>query len=161
MNKLTIIKSGIIDRFIGSSSLLLLLFSYNFHTSNTDTKPNSRAVFLHVSHSDCLNSFDIIVKHGDVIENTTFDALLWNLHLLLFDVILAHASSLIYISLSLSLIIMIMWNDDYDSRVIASFIHLLHIKSNIVVESHDNDLSSSCNFFGTLRVSSHAIARDN
>ena len=46
--------------------------------------------------------------------------------------------------------------------MITSFIHFLHVKPNIVVESYDNNFShSSCGFFDMMRVSSHAIARDN
>ena len=96
--------SGVVDCCIGSSSLLLLPFSCDdFRTSNADATPNSSAMFLHGSHADCLNDFNVVVKHGDIIENMICDASLCEFHLSLFDVILAHASSFISASSSSSL----------------------------------------------------------
>ena len=158
MWKFTIIKSGVFHRCVGSSSKLLLLFScYDFRASSADTIPNSHVMFLHVLNEYCLNAFDVIVKHGDIIENIISMQLPFSL----FDVILARMSSFISTQLSSSLMNVIMWNDDFNSRLIASFAHLLHFKSSIVVESHDSDLSSSCDFFVMIRFSSHAIMRDN
>ena len=85
MQKFTIINTVVFDRCIGSSSLLLLPFSYDFRTSNTDATPNSRDIFLYVSHECCLHNFNDIVKYGDVIENVISDALLCNFHLSLID----------------------------------------------------------------------------
>ena len=109
MQKLDIVKSGVIDCYVGPSSLLLLLFSYkNFCTSNADTTPNSRAMFLHASHVHCLSAFGIVAKHGNIIDDIISNVLSCNSYLLLFDVILVRVASFISMPLSLSLMIMTM-----------------------------------------------------